>query len=771
MKASTDAPKRFGFLARLRKDQTGNTFAIFAAAIFPMVGLVGGAVDMGRVYAVKTRMQAACDAGSLAARKVMGSGNWTAAAGAAGQQMFASNFESGFLGTKALEAGDVTFTESNGTVTGSAEAVVPMALMQVLGIDDEVVTVECTSQMKIPHTDVMFVLDVTGSMDNAIAGDTTVPSKLAGIQRATKCFYEALARRDISDVTPANCYKTANPVGDLSTLTQLRFGFVPYSQQVNIGNILPNGLYKDTQSFQSRRPNLETVQTWTLGTAGAISGWNNNWSPAMPSTGFSPNIYAAGSYSSFAIISSGSGSIATNQGNKNYNAGNLSSTNCNNLNTLQTSGGTGGSNTGLVGIDDETPNTPSTPTLVGSPSPPTHPQTDQVLSYQQQRTTPVRGFRYRRFNSGGVTACYLERSAARNYTQTQTGGTAYRPITWTPRQRVLGWTYTQVAFNISAIKAGGGDDSSLAYNGTVAMPISETTNTVNLSGSSTSSSIRVVSNMNVAWGGCVEEQTTYQNTDGTPADDYATIPDDALDMDVDLVPDASNENTRWGFQLPNAVWARYSGSDPVSNDIYSTSTTALARNTVAPCLVTQARKLATYNSDAGSISFRDYVNSFDATGNTYHDFGLLWGARLMSPTGIFADENATTEAGAEIQRHMVFMTDGDAASDIRNYTPYGIEGWDRRRTPSGTAPTEAQIDDTTDARLTALCNKIKTLGNSGVTLWVVYYGPTNSTATVDRMKACATSASKHYFHAANTQLLIQSFNSIADSISELKLTS
>ena len=127
------------------------------------------------------------------------------------------------------------------------------------------------------------------------------------------------------------------------------------------------------------------------------------------------------------------------------------------------------------------------------------------------------------------------------------------------------------------------------------------------------------------------------------------------------------------------------------SDIYSTSTNALTRYANGACLTTQARKLATYNSEAGALSFRNYVNSFAATGNTYHDFGLLWGARLMSPTGIFADENATTEAGAEIQRHMVFMTDGGSASDIDNYTPYGIEGWDRRRTPSGSEPTTTQI--------------------------------------------------------------------------------
>ncbi len=765
MKASTGATERYGFLARLRKDQSGNTIAIFAAAIFPMIGLVGGAVDMGRIYAVKTRMQAACDAGSLAARKVMGSGNWSTAASNTGEQFFLGNFESGSLGTKELEPDDVTFTESNGTVTGNATTVVPMALMQILGIKEETISVECTSQMKIPHTDVMFVLDVTGSMGSAIPGDSTVPSKLAGIQRATKCFYEALARQNISDVTPANCYKTADPIGDLSTLTQLRFGFVPYSQQVNIGNILPNGFYKDTQSFQSRRPALETVQTWTVGSPGAISGWSGSFTPTTPPT--SP-YHTRQSTSGWADVTSGN--VPTNQGSKPFRqTGASNSSNC----TGSTYNNLSGSSSQLTAIS-ETPGTVGAAVQQGASVPNFSdvPNNQRVLTYNRTRNDTITQYRYVWENRGGGNGCFLER---RNHTtllpRTETGGTAYAEIFWNARQRVLGWTYTQVPFDISAIKAGGGDESSLAYNGTVAMPIAEGTSNVNLSGSATSSNIRVVANSNVAWAGCVEEQTTFQNTDGNSADDYAPIPEEALDMDIDLVPDVSNENTRWGFQLPNAVWTRYSGSTPILNDIYSTSTTALNTRPSAPCLTTQARKLATYNSDAGSISFRNYVNSFAATGSTYHDIGLLWGARLMSPTGIFADENATTEAGAEIQRHMVFMTDGQADSGFTSYTPYGIEPWDLRRTRNGVVPSEADIDVVINARTSAICNRIKTLGNSGVTLWVVYYGPTNDTTLLNRMRSCATSANRHFFLASNTQLLIESFNSIADSISELKLTS
>src|SRR5947208_1767547 len=62
---------RGGFLARLRSDDSGNTLAIMAASLIPMVGMVGSAVDISRAYLVKTRLQQACDAGVLAARRTM----------------------------------------------------------------------------------------------------------------------------------------------------------------------------------------------------------------------------------------------------------------------------------------------------------------------------------------------------------------------------------------------------------------------------------------------------------------------------------------------------------------------------------------------------------------------------------------------------------------------------------------------------------------------------------------------------------------------------
>lgn len=53
-------------------DKSGNALAIFAIAIVPMLALVGSSIDMGRAYLVESRLQQACDAGVLGARKELG---------------------------------------------------------------------------------------------------------------------------------------------------------------------------------------------------------------------------------------------------------------------------------------------------------------------------------------------------------------------------------------------------------------------------------------------------------------------------------------------------------------------------------------------------------------------------------------------------------------------------------------------------------------------------------------------------------------------------
>ena len=96
-----------GVLSRLGGSEEGNIIALFAATIIPVIGLIGGGVDMSRIYLTHSRLQGACDAGALIGHKTMGVGSWDANDGAAGDKslnLFDQNFVSGTYGSQAFNA-------------------------------------------------------------------------------------------------------------------------------------------------------------------------------------------------------------------------------------------------------------------------------------------------------------------------------------------------------------------------------------------------------------------------------------------------------------------------------------------------------------------------------------------------------------------------------------------------------------------------------------------------------------------------------------------
>ena len=187
---NVEANKVSGVMSRLLKNEEGNILALFTAAVIPVVGLVGGGFDMSRIYLTQTRLQGACDAGALIGRKTMGLGTWAAnnnAAKTQAEKLFDQNFPSGTYGTTGLVR---TFAESSGNVTGTASVTVPMTLMQVVGQESQVVSVNCQAELRVPNTDVMFVLDTTGSMDGSIPNSGSSERKIDGLRKAVKWFFE-----------------------------------------------------------------------------------------------------------------------------------------------------------------------------------------------------------------------------------------------------------------------------------------------------------------------------------------------------------------------------------------------------------------------------------------------------------------------------------------------------------------------------------------------------------------------------------------------------
>lgn len=59
-------------LRSLCRDESGNALIMLAMSVVPLLALVGSSIDMGRAYLVESRLQQACDAGVLGARKELG---------------------------------------------------------------------------------------------------------------------------------------------------------------------------------------------------------------------------------------------------------------------------------------------------------------------------------------------------------------------------------------------------------------------------------------------------------------------------------------------------------------------------------------------------------------------------------------------------------------------------------------------------------------------------------------------------------------------------
>ncbi len=698
-----------GFLARLARDEAGNTIAVMAAAVIPTIGLIGGGVDMSRIYLAKTTLQAACDAGSLMGRKSMATGSWgdkNYQARNDANAMFDANFTSGIYGTENLVR---AYSENGaGNVSGKASVDVPLSLMKVLGNETEKVEVTCQSELRIPNTDVMFVLDTTGSMNDPIPGSGSTASKISGLRTAVKCFYESLAKENIDDITPAQCGETQDPSGGNSATVQLRFGFVPYAVNVNVGKILPLDFMADTWKYQSRVANFDTSAGW-VGTYGTPSA------PVVISTTPSSNS-GTGSWTDVTNNVTIGGVLYYSKFNMNNKNDSCASYVANPPNQSTTDNGS--------------------PTFLSqTPSNPVYPQASVVRDYQTINTIGSVQYNYYKSGSKGGRECKLQtRWGASTSTTIKTRYTV--PITWKQNIVFRDWTYKQVEFDVSELK----NENSNAWNNSVALPLGT-------NGAST----------NVAWAGCIEERKTERVMDSDPSDNWNPIPDEALDMDIDLVPDTNDPDTLWGPLLPNAVWLREdSGGNPTLADRTTTTTQDNASGTDCPVA-------AKFYQSWSATAYKNYVNSLTTGGNTYHDIGLLWGARLMSPTGIFADQ--TAPADTVIQRHMVFMTDGDTVTSQTNYSPYGVHWYDRRQTDPASAPSTTLLSNNVNARTVALCKAIR---NKNITLWVVSYGGGINATTTQRLKECASD--DHFLEANSVSQLASTFKGIASEIANLRLT-
>ncbi len=221
-------PRQTTFLGRLRKDVAGNTLIIVAFAMMPLIAMVGSGLDMARAYVARDRLQQACDAGSLAARRLLAGTTLTTAVEDEAKTYFNFNFPQTSFGTAAFTP--VVTVPSIGTVKITAATTIPTTIMKLFGFPKMDLSTTCSATQDFVGTDIMLVLDMSGSMNCP----TNRPNENCDEIEQSGSKMQAL--RDASE----SLYDTLKSAQDQlhSNNLRLRYGFVPYNATVNVGKLV-----------------------------------------------------------------------------------------------------------------------------------------------------------------------------------------------------------------------------------------------------------------------------------------------------------------------------------------------------------------------------------------------------------------------------------------------------------------------------------------------------------------------------------------------------
>jgi Flp pilus assembly protein TadG len=633
--------RKGNFLQRLRRNQSGNVMYITAGLLVPIIATIGAGVDLGQAYMAKSRLQQACDAGVLAGRKSMAEGTFDSEAQTAARNMFNFNYPAGIY-----DSTNVSFTPTqrgSTEVTGTATARVQTIIMDMFGKENFPLTVNCTAKLEISNTDIMFVLDVTGSMASTNSGDSV--NRITALRTETMAFFDTIMAAEVGDA-------------------QIRIGVVPYSSNVNVGSILRTAnptWISDLTTIPSRTG--AWVQTGSTGPSDAwtnVSGfttWTNTGTTLSGQTSSSCPLVVPSPQFVLGTITSGP---------------------------------------------------TSTPTVSG-----TSPRTTTTTTVTTYNATQRR-------HVWSNSACRLQSApGVRRLTTTSSITETYN------------YYHSSRTFNVAALKSGGTISDPLGTNGAAVV---------------------------TGWNGCIKERDTVAFDDAV-----ASVPSGAFDINIDLVP--TNEATRWETHIPAFAFPRTgsaaSSQSPspttmtTTTDIGSYASSANTGGGWAACPAA-AMKLTPMTA-ASRTSFQTYVNSLQPVGGTYHDVGMTWGARLISPTGLFASENTLAPNGTPINRHIIFMTDGEMAP---NPGIYGSQGQEFLMNRVGSNDI-TELTARHNRRFLEVCAAAK---SRNITVWVVSFG----TALTTQLRTCASG--DNAYQANNSTQLRQQFQSIAQQITRLRLS-
>ncbi|MDG5487478.1 pilus assembly protein TadG-related protein [Sphingomonas sp. BGYR3] len=221
-----------GLLTRLARNRRANVLPIMAAALVPIVGGMGAAIDASRVIMVKSQLQTGVDAAALAGARAFAITDGSANSRTSQvDSYFYINFPGNpnpYMGVSNLQLTPTFTTVNNINVTTvTASATVPMTFMQLFNYQSQTVTAIAKAEIQPRPLEVMMVLDNTGSMRaNLSAGRT----RMTALKEAAN---------DFVDIVHQGQTRRAD----------LAIGFVPYDITVNVGRLLPSGSVASQTGF------------------------------------------------------------------------------------------------------------------------------------------------------------------------------------------------------------------------------------------------------------------------------------------------------------------------------------------------------------------------------------------------------------------------------------------------------------------------------------------------------------------------------------------
>ena len=222
-------------LRNLVTDEAGNIAITFGLTSMVAMFAVGGAVDFGRAYQHKSRMQNALDAAVVSAvSKFKDTNNWTLA-----QNQALSTFRTNYTNavnpttnnpnpTATLEQPIVNFTQSGSTVVGHATMRANTPFMKfAIGTNLAVSADSSGTPPSGKQLEIAVMVDLTGSMGwSAAAGATALPCTAVSSPRS-KIDYLKCAGEDLLNILlPASGVNNA----------AVKVGIAPFADYVNAGS-------------------------------------------------------------------------------------------------------------------------------------------------------------------------------------------------------------------------------------------------------------------------------------------------------------------------------------------------------------------------------------------------------------------------------------------------------------------------------------------------------------------------------------------------------